>query len=90
MEKKENLENLKQEVNNVVTKLQALSDEELEQISGGSILRGTTMTLKKEFNLDINDKEYIIFIGPSSCGKLTTLRMVAGLEEISEGELKID
>lgn len=44
----------------------------------------------KDFNLDIEDKEFIIFVGPSGCGKSTTLRMVAGLEDISDGTLKID
>ncbi len=44
----------------------------------------------KDFNLEIEDKEFIIFVGPSGCGKSTTLRMVAGLEEISDGELAID
>ena len=44
----------------------------------------------KDFNLDIEDKEFIIFVGPSGCGKSTTLRMIAGLEEISDGTLKID
>ena len=44
----------------------------------------------KDFNLEIEDKEFIIFVGPSGCGKSTTLRMIAGLEEISSGELKID
>ncbi len=43
----------------------------------------------KDFNLDIQDKEFIIFVGPSGCGKSTTLRMIAGLEEISSGELWI-
>ena len=43
----------------------------------------------KDFNLEIEDKEFIIFVGPSGCGKSTTLRMVAGLEEISSGTLKI-
>lgn len=43
----------------------------------------------KNFNLEIEDKEFIIFVGPSGCGKSTTLRMIAGLEEISSGELKI-
>ena len=43
----------------------------------------------KDFNLDIEDKEFIIFVGPSGCGKSTTLRMVAGLEEITSGTLKI-
>ena len=44
----------------------------------------------KDFNLEIEDKEFIIFVGPSGCGKTTTLRMIAGLEEISSGELEID
>ena len=42
-----------------------------------------------DFNLDIEDKEFIVLVGPSGCGKSTTLRMVAGLEEISAGELLI-
>ena len=44
----------------------------------------------QEFNLDIADKEFIVLVGPSGCGKSTTLRMVAGLESISGGELYID
>lgn len=44
----------------------------------------------KDFNLEIEDKEFIVFVGPSGCGKSTTLRMIAGLEEISAGELIID
>lgn len=44
----------------------------------------------KDFNLEIEDREFVIFVGPSGCGKSTTLRMVAGLEEISSGELYID
>ena len=42
-----------------------------------------------DFNLEIEDKEFIIFVGPSGCGKSTTLRMIAGLEEITSGELWI-
>jgi len=42
-----------------------------------------------DFNMKIADKEFIIFVGPSGCGKTTTLRMIAGLEEITEGELYI-
>lgn len=42
-----------------------------------------------DFNLEIEDKEFIVLVGPSGCGKSTTLRMVAGLEEISTGELYI-
>jgi multiple sugar transport system ATP-binding protein len=47
------------------------------------------VTAVHDFNLDIQDKEFIVFVGPSGCGKSTTLRMIAGLEEISEGELVI-
>lgn len=42
-----------------------------------------------DFNLHIQDREFIVFVGPSGCGKSTTLRMIAGLEDITEGELKI-
>ncbi len=41
----------------------------------------------QQFNLEIEDKEFIVLVGPSGCGKSTTLRMVAGLEVITEGEL---
>lgn len=47
------------------------------------------VTAVTDFNLDIEDKEFIILVGPSGCGKSTTLRMIAGLEEISKGELFI-
>ena len=43
-----------------------------------------------DFNISIQDKEFIVFVGPSGCGKSTTLRMIAGLEEITSGELYID
>jgi len=42
-----------------------------------------------DFNIDIQDKEFIVFVGPSGCGKSTTLRMIAGLEEITAGDLFI-
>jgi len=47
------------------------------------------VTAVSDFNLDIADKEFVILVGPSGCGKTTTLRMVAGLEEITEGEVYI-
>jgi multiple sugar transport system ATP-binding protein len=46
-------------------------------------------TAVSDFNLDIQDGEFMVFVGPSGCGKTTSLRMIAGLEEISEGTLKI-
>ena len=51
---------------------------------------GNNVTAVTDFNLNIEDKEFIVFVGPSGCGKSTTLRMIAGLEEISSGELWID
>jgi len=42
-----------------------------------------------DINLDIRDGEFMVLVGPSGCGKTTALRMVAGLEDISEGTLKI-
>lgn len=44
----------------------------------------------KDANIDIQDKEFVVLVGPSGCGKTTTLRMVAGLEDISSGDLMID
>ena len=43
----------------------------------------------KDVDLEIRDKEFMVLVGPSGCGKTTTLRMVAGLEEISSGEIRI-
>ena len=43
-----------------------------------------------DFNLTIADGEFIILVGPSGCGKSTLLNMVAGLEDITKGELSID
>ena len=44
----------------------------------------------KDFSLEIRDREFIVLVGPSGCGKSTVLRMIAGLEEITDGELYID
>ena len=41
-------------------------------------------------DLDIADREFVVFVGPSGCGKSTLLRMIAGLEEITAGEIAID
>ncbi|GAA5338669.1 ABC transporter ATP-binding protein [Thermus antranikianii] len=43
----------------------------------------------KDFNLETEDGEFVVFVGPSGCGKTTTLRMIAGLEEVSEGRIYI-
>ncbi|CUH52104.1 ABC transporter ATP-binding protein [Shimia marina] len=42
------------------------------------------------FDLTIADKEFLVLLGPSGCGKTTTMRMIAGLEDVSEGEIRID
>ena len=52
--------------------------------------QGEVKPAVSEFCMEIQDKEFIVFVGPSGCGKSTTLRMIAGLEEISDGEIWID
>jgi multiple sugar transport system ATP-binding protein len=42
-----------------------------------------------DLNLDVQDGEFVVFVGPSGCGKTTALRMIAGLEEVSEGDIRI-
>ena len=42
------------------------------------------------FNLTIKDEEFLVLLGPSGCGKTTTMRMIAGLEEITSGTIKIN
>lgn len=44
----------------------------------------------KDFNLELGDKEFLILVGPSGCGKTTVLRMIAGLEQVTSGELILD
>jgi multiple sugar transport system ATP-binding protein len=47
------------------------------------------LTVVKDFNVEIKDKEFMVLVGPSGCGKSTALRMLAGLEAISEGQIRI-
>jgi multiple sugar transport system ATP-binding protein len=47
------------------------------------------ITVVKDFNVEIQDKEFMVLVGPSGCGKSTALRMLAGLEQISEGRILI-
>src|SRR5436305_5189620 len=47
------------------------------------------LTVVKDFNVDIKDKEFMVLVGPSGCGKSTALRMLAGLEAITEGKILI-
>jgi multiple sugar transport system ATP-binding protein len=60
---------------------------ELKNIS--KIYEGGTRAVN-DVNLTVQDREFVVLVGPSGCGKTTTLRMVAGLEEISDGQLTID
>ena len=52
--------------------------------------KGEAKPAVSDFCMEIEDKEFIVFVGPSGCGKSTTLRMIAGLEEITDGEIWID
>lgn len=56
----------------------------------GKIYPNGNVRAVKDFNLTIDPEEFVVFLGPSGCGKSTVLRMIAGLEEISEGEIYLD
>ena len=56
--------------------------------SAGKIYPNGTRALE-DVNITINDGEFVVLVGPSGCGKTTLLRMVAGLEDITEGEIAI-
>jgi multiple sugar transport system ATP-binding protein len=47
------------------------------------------LTIIKDLNIEVQDKEFLVLVGPSGCGKTTALRLLAGLEEITGGEIKI-
>src|SRR5918912_1653203 len=47
------------------------------------------VTVVKDFNVEVKDKEFMVLVGPSGCGKSTALRMLAGLETITEGQIRI-
>ena len=49
--------------------------------------RWGNFTAVDDFNLTIADKEFLVLLGPSGCGKTTTMRMIAGLEDASDGEI---
>jgi multiple sugar transport system ATP-binding protein len=53
------------------------------------VYKGGTLKAVDNVSLDIQDKEFVVLVGPSGCGKTTTLRMIAGLEEISSGKIWI-
>lgn len=62
-----------------------MSSVKLEQL----FKRYGTVTAVRDLNLEIRDREFMVLVGPSGCGKTTALRMIAGLEEITEGRIKI-
>ena len=60
------------------------------KLTGVKKIYDNKVTAVHDFDLEIQGKEFVVFVGPSGCGKSTTLRMVAGLEDISEGTVEID
>ena len=59
------------------------------QLSGVSKRWGSFVGVDN-FDLTIPDREFLVLLGPSGCGKTTTMRMIAGLEDPTEGEIRID
>lgn len=55
----------------------------------GKVYQGDVRAVE-HFSLDVNDEDFVVFVGPSGCGKSTVLRMIAGLEDVTEGELILD
>src|SRR3546814_212056 len=55
----------------------------------GIVKKYGAMTVIPELDLEIEDKEFAVLVGPSGCGKTTTLRMIAGLETVSKGTIRI-
>ena len=60
------------------------------KLTGVKKIYDNKVTAVHDFDLEIQGKEFVVFVGPSGCGKSTTLRRVAGLEDISEGTVEID
>ena len=60
------------------------------QIDGLSKVYGNGVVAVRDVHLDVADGEFLVLVGPSGCGKSTLLRMIAGLEEVTAGELRID
>src|SRR5258708_6952568 len=52
--------------------------------------KGEKICAVRNLSLTIEDKEFLVLVGPSGCGKTTTLRMIAGLEDVSQGTISID
>ena len=59
------------------------------QLDRVSKVYGGSVRAVNDLSLDIADGDFMVFVGPSGCGKTTALRMVAGLEDITEGEIRI-
>ena len=82
------LNHIKKVYPNIDQKKGKKKKEEAEKKSNLKVTEEGVLAVQ-DFNLHIQDKEFIVLVGPSGCGKSTTLRMVAGLEDISGGELYI-
>ena len=81
------LKNLKKVYPNTEKKKKPKKGEEVRKTNLQITAEGVVAV--QEFNLEIADKEFVVLVGPSGCGKSTMLRMIAGLEEITAGELWI-
>jgi len=62
---------------------------ELDEVTKVFDTKAETIVAVEELDLDIDDGEFIVVVGPSGCGKSTTLRMIAGLETVTDGEIRL-
>ena len=84
------LKDLKKVYPNTEKKKKVKKGEEPQEKKSNLQITDEGVVAVQQFSLEIADKEFIVLVGPSGCGKSTTLRMVAGLEAITSGELYID
>jgi len=62
---------------------------ELDSVTKVYDTRAETIVAVEELDLDVRDGEFVVLVGPSGCGKSTTLRMIAGLETVTDGEIRL-
>ena len=78
------------EIFDVIDKVNKETSHKIDIEGLGKVYPNGNVRAVNDFNLTIDDNEFVVFVGPSGCGKSTVLRMIAGLEEITEGKIYLD